>query len=534
VPINPRLTIVAGQARANRRLARSTVLVMGATLASTLLGFCREVVTARYFGASWQLDVYLSASAMTVILFGVFNGALTSALVPIFSDYVATGNERAGWRLASTVILTVTLLLSVLAVAGWLAAPFFVPLFARFPADRLPTAVAMTRWLMPTILATSLAGIVSSMLNAYQRFFAAAIQGVAANIVVIVTVAVGFPQYGIYSIVFGSLLGLFAQLLVQLPAFVALGLGRFAPVLDLRDPGLRRVLTMLGPIAIGSAAGQLALFFDRSFASGLAEGSIAGMNYATKIVGFPQQIFVSAIATVIFPVFASQFATHKRAAMRRSISTGLRMVAFLAFPSSLGLIALARPIVQVLFERGAFVPQATQLCASLLPFAAAGLVALAANVVLTRCTFACGEVRKPIAVAVVTVLVNIGLSVLWLPSLGARGLLLANTVSQSLQMIALAAIAWKLLGGFDLAAIFKSLLKVFGCSAIMYSALILVQAVEPPPEASTFGHAVALGEHLLFGAAIFLGLARLVNSDELHVAIDLLVRRAPRDLVPLP
>jgi len=101
-------------------------------------------------------------------------------------------------------------------------------------------------------------------------------------------------------------------------------------------------------------------------------------------------------------------------------------------------------------------------------------------------------------------------------------------------MIALAAIAWKLLGGFDLAAIFKSLLKVFGCSAIMYSALILVQAVEPPPEASTFGHAVALGEHLLFGAAIFLGLARLVNSDELHVAIDLLVRRAPRDLVPLP
>jgi putative peptidoglycan lipid II flippase len=258
------------------------------------------------------------------------------------------------------------------------------------------------------------------------------------------------------------------------------------------------------------------------------------MNYATKVVGFPQQIFVSAIATVMFPVFASQFATHNRAAMRRSISTGLRMVVFLALPSALGLIALAHPIVQVLFERGAFLPQATQLCASLLPFAAAGLVALAANVVLTRCTFACGEVRKPIAIAVLTVLVNIVLSILWLPSLGARGLLLANTVSQSLQMIALATIAWKLLGGFDLLTIVQSLLKVCGCSAIMYSALILVQAFEPPAAASTFGHAVTLGEHLLFGAAIFLGLARLVDSDELHLAFDLLVRRAPRDLVPLP
>jgi len=504
---------------------------MSATLGSTLLGFAREVVTARYFGASWQLDVFLSASAMTTILFGVFNGALTSALVPIFSDYLATDREREGWRLASTLIITVTLALVVLATLGWLLAPVYVPLFARFPADRLPTAVAMTRWLMPTIFATSLAGIVASMLNAYQRFFAAAMQGVAANILIIGTVSIGFSHYGIYAIVFGAVLGLFAQLLVQLPAFLAIG--KFRPVFDLRHPGLRRVLEMLGPIAIGSAAGQLALFCDRFFASGLAEGSIAGMNYAVKVVGFPQQIFVSAIATVIFPVFASQFATQNRAAMRRSISTGLRMVVFLALPSALGLIALATPIVRVLFERGAFGPDATQLCAALLPYAAAGLVALAANVVLTRCTFACGEVRKPIAVSVLTVVVNIVLSVVWLPTMGARGLLLANAVSQTLQMFALVWIVWQLLGGFSVMPIVRSLLKVFGCSSIMFSALIIVQIFERPEGSSAFAHAVTLGEHLLFGAAIFLALARLVDSDELHLAINLLIRRTPPDLVPL-
>jgi putative peptidoglycan lipid II flippase len=505
---------------------------MTATLGSTLLGFTREVVTARFFGASWQLDVFLSASAMTTILFGVFNGALTSALVPIFSDYIATDRERDGWRLASTLLIGVTAVLAILATLGWLFAPLYVPLFARFPADRLPTAIAMTRWLMPTIFATSLAGIVASMLNAYQRFFAAALQGVAANVIIIVAVSAGFSRYGIYAMVFGAVLGLFAQLLVQLPSFLALG--RFRPAFDLRHPGLPRVLEMLGPIAIGSAAGQLALLCDRYFASGLAEGSIAGMNYAVKVVGFPQQIFVAAIATVIFPVFASQFATRNRAAMRRSISTGLRMVIFLALPSALGLVALATPIVRTLFQRGAFGPDATQLCASLLPYAAAGLVALAANVVLTRCTFACGEVRRPIAVAVLTVIVNVVLSVVWLPTLGARGLLLANAVSQTAQMVALAYIAWRLLGGFSVMPIVQSLLKVFSCSAIMYAALILVQTFEQQQPATGFANAVELGEHLLFGTAIFLGLARLVDSDELHLALDLLFRRAPRDLVPLP
>jgi putative peptidoglycan lipid II flippase len=504
---------------------------MGATLASTLLGFAREIVTARYFGASWSLDVFLSANAMTTILFGVFNGALTSALVPIFSDYLATDREREAWRLASTLILGVIAVLALAALAGWFFAPYYVPQFARFPADRLPTAIAMTRWLMPTIIATSLAGIVASMLNAYHRFAAAAIQGAALNIAIILFVALGFARYGIYAIVFGTLLGLFAQLAVQLPAFFAIG--KFRLVLDLRHPGLGRVFAMLGPIAIGSAAGQLALFFDRFFASGLAEGSIAGMNYAVKVVGFPQQIFVTAIATVIFPLLATQFAKSNRAAMRRSIATGLQMVIFLALPSALGLVALAGPIVRVLFERGAFGPDATALCASLLPYAAAGLVALAANVVLTRCTFACGHVKQPIAISVATVMINIGLSILWLPSLGARGLLLANAVSQSLQTVALTVIVWRILGGFDGMAIVRSFLKVFGCSAVMFAALTLVQVFETPVTSELAG-AVRLGEHLLFGAAIFFALARLVDSDEVHLVLNLLVKRqAPRDLVPL-
>ncbi|MFN2459917.1 MAG: murein biosynthesis integral membrane protein MurJ [Candidatus Velthaea sp.] len=527
-----RLTVVARPAPATRRLARSTVLVMAVTLASTSLGFAREVVFAKFFGASWQLDSYLAAAVVPTILFGVFNGALVSALVPIFSDYLATDREAEAWRLGWTLIVGVTVTLTVAAALGSWLAPAYVPLFWRFHGEQLQTTIEMTRWLMPSIVATSLSGIIAAMLNAHQRFAAAALQGVALNVVVISIVVAGFGRYGVMALVAGTLAGYFAQVAVQVPALIAAG--GFHPVVDLNHPGLRRLTEVLGPIAIGSAAGQLALFFDRLFASGLSEGSISGMNYAVKVVGFPQQIFVTAIATVIFPIFASQFARRNRVAMRRSIATGLQMVVFLTLPSALELIVLAGPIVRTLFERGAFSPEATVLCASLLPYAAAGLVALAANVILTRCIFACGEVAQPIAMSVLSVVLNVVLSLLWLPSLGARGLLLANAVSQTLQTVALGVIAWRLLGGFNVVAIVRSFLKVFGCSAIMVAALVAVQSFEPPITGGDLARIVSLGEHLAFGAAIFLALARLFDSDEVHLAIALLLRRErPRDLIPL-
>jgi putative peptidoglycan lipid II flippase len=341
-----------------------------------------------------------------------------------------------------------------------------------------------------------------------------------------------FSRWGIGALVAGSLAGAFAQLAVQLPALVALRKFRFT--FQLAHPGIRRLLAVLAPIVIGSAAGQAAMFFDRYFASGLSVGSIAGMNYAVKLVGLPQQIFVTAIATVIFPVFAAQFASKNRAAMRRSIATGLKMVIFLTLPSAVGLAMLAQPIVQTLFERGAFTPDATALCAALLPYAALGLVALAANVVLTRYLFASGNVRTPIAVSIATVALNVGLSILWLPALGARGLLLANAVSQSLQSLTLAVIVWKLLAGFDVRGILVSIGRVAACSAVMALALAVVQIYGAAPGPSLMARVTILMEHLLFGGAVFLALARIVDSEEVHLAIDLLLRRKTRELIPLP
>jgi len=504
---------------------------MGATLASTLLGFVREIVYARMYGTSWQLDAFLAAAVVPTIVFGVFSGALVTALVPLFSDYVSTEREDDAWRLASTVLLTLLVMLTGAAALGAWLAPSYVPLIARFPHAHLALAVGMTRILMWTIVPISLSGVIGAMLNAYHRFGAAAAQGIAANLLIILAVTLGTHRYGAYALVYGTLAGAIAQVFVTLPNFFALRRFRFA--FDLRHPGVIRLLHVLAPIAIGSAAGQIALFFDRYFASALPAGTISGMNYAVKVVGFPQQIFVTAVATVVFPLFASQFALENKAAMRRSISTAVRVVVFVTLPSAVGLCMLAGPIVQTLFERGAFTADATVLCAHFLPFAAVGLVGLAANVVLTRALYASGAVRAAIALSVASVALNVILSIAWLPSLGARGLLLANAVSQTAQTIALLALAYRVIGGFDVRGIGLSLLKVGGCALVMALALAVVQITRRPPDPNGFARLANLGEHLLFGAFVFLGLARIVDSRELHLVFDLLLRRR-RDLVPLP
>jgi putative peptidoglycan lipid II flippase len=531
--MKPRLRVIPGALPARHSLAGSTLIVMAATLGSTLLGFGREVVNAHYFGTRWELDTFLATATIPTILFGLFNGALVSALVPIFSEYLAHGNDEDAWRLASTILNGLAIVLSLSAALGYLLAPYYVPIIAHgFPQPQMGVAIRMARWLMPSIVATSLAGVIAAMLNAHQRFTAPALQGIAINVATIATTILLFHRIGIYALVLGTVLGLCTQLLVQVPAFLRLGRYRF--VLDLRHPGLRRMWSMLGPIVIGSAAGQLSIFFDRFFASTLPPGYISGMNYALKLVSFPQQIFAAAIATVLFPLLASQFAGSNRPGLRNSVVLGLRLVNFIMIPAICGLIVLAYPISQVLFERGEFNAASTSLVATLIPWASIGVFAIAANIVLTRCCFACKHVRAAVGISLVSVALNIILSLVWLPALGARGLLLANGVSELFGTILLAIVVWRLLQGFNALAIFRSLAGTGGATLVMAGALQFILSLIAVPPRTWDGRAWLLFGELAIGALVFVAVARLLRVQELDLVVNLIVQKFERHLPSAP
>jgi putative peptidoglycan lipid II flippase len=299
----------------------------------------------------------------------------------------------------------------------------------------------------------------------------------------------------------------------------------YRPVIDVNHPGLAKIWVMLGPIVVGSAAGQISIFFDRHFASTLTPGYIAGMNYAIKLVGFPQQFFAAAIATVIFPLLASQFASANRRGVRRSVVMGLRLVNLVTIPSVFGLIILARPIVAALFQRGAFGPTATDLTSGLLPYSAIGLVGIAASIVLTRCCFACRETRWTVAISVFAVVLNVVLSVAWLPTLGARGLLLANSLSQWAQAALLLALTWRLVRGLDWKPIVLSGLRVMVCSLAMVLALQWIASLGVHVGPRFVDRAWYLCGELLIACLAFLGVARLLGVEELGIAYRLILQK---------
>jgi putative peptidoglycan lipid II flippase len=513
-------------------MASSTILVMAASALSAMLGFGREIVLAHYYGTRSEMDAFLVASIIPTVLFGAFNGALIAALVPTFSDYMTQGRGEEVRRLGSTVINGLVVITIGLAALSSLLAPMFVPVIAHgFPPAEQELVVRMVRWLLPGIVATTLSGVCTALLNANHRFLASALVWVAANLVTIGFVIALHRELGIFALVLGSVAGLFAQLLVQLPSILRYRLYRFE--LDLRHPGLAKTWALLVPVALGSSAGQLNIGFDRYFASSLSAGSTAGLGYMTKLTFLPVLVVAGAIATVIFPQIAGQFASSNRAGIRQSISLALRMVGFIVIPCAAGLSVLAYPIVQTLFERGAFDSAATALCAGLVPCACVPLIALSYNAVLGRACFACKEVRLAVIASTGTVAINIALSATLLPTLGARGLLLANGASELLLVTFQIALLWRLIGGFEWKPLLSSLLRVSLASLAMGGALcILSRAYDPQ---ATFAlRAWYLAGLLTVGVAFFLSVAGALGVEELTIAGATLRRKFARGTAASP
>jgi putative peptidoglycan lipid II flippase len=501
---------------------------MSATAFSALLGFGREIVTAHFYGTRSEMDAFLNASTIPIVLFGIFGGSLVGALVPVLSDYASAGHDDEVTRLGSTVINALFFVMAGLAAIGWLLAPILVPIVAHgFPPAEQDLEVRMVRWLMPGIIATTLSGVCTALLNANHRFVVSALVTVAANIVTIGLVISLHREFGIFALVFGSVLGFFAQLLIQIPSILRHHLYRFE--LDLRHPGLAKFWELFLPVTIGSGAWQVNLAFDRYFASTLKAGSTAGLGYTTRLVFLPILVVAGAIGTVIFPLIAGQFATSNRVGIRRSVSLALRMVTFIVIPCAAGLISLAYPIVQTLFERGAFGPASTAFCASLVPFACVPLIAISYNVVMARACYACKEMRLATRSSFCVIAINVALSAALLHVLGARGLLLANGISMLVGTGLLITVLWGLTGGMDWKPLVSSFARISLASLAMAGALWWIRSLHYVPAETLASRAWYLAGLLTLGSIVYLAASRALGVQELTIVFKTLMQKFARN-----
>ncbi len=459
------------------RIARSASMVSIAVMCSRVLGLIREQTFAVLFGAGFAYDAFVVAFRIPNLLRDLFGeGALSAAFVTVFSDYDETRGPEATWKLAGNVLVFFTILLSIITLVGILYADKIVLALVNADFEKIPDKVALTHLLtmimFPFLIFISLSSVVMGILNTKGRFFIPALASSFFNLGSIIGgVSLAFilgrnGQPSIVGMAIGTLIGGMLQLVGQLPSLFHSDF-KFRPRLNLKDPGLHRILKLMAPAVFGLAALQINVFINTYFASSLQQGSLSWLNYAFRFFQLPVGVFGVAISVAALPLLSRQAAIKDFNRLKETFISALTLAFSLTIPATVGLILLAVPIIRITFEHGSFTAVDTLKTAEALRFYALGLFAYASVKVMVPVFYALDDTRYPVAGSFLAVGVNILIILLTIASLQHRAMALSISVAMTANFLFLGIILYRKLAGYSLSYLATGLGKVFTAALLM-------------------------------------------------------------------
>lgn len=436
-----------------RHVVKAAGIIGASTFLSRVLGFVRDMVVARAFGASHVADAFYVAYRIPSLLRELFaEGSMSAAFVPVFTQTLTTESRDEARRLARAAFSLILVVVTTVTVVGMVFAPWIVAVIAPgFGDDPGKSALTtdLTRIMFPYLLWISLAALAMGVLNSVRAFAAPALSPALFNLSIIAAVFLLAPflDEPVLAVAWGVFIGGLAQLLVQVPSLrqANMGLGwLWRP----DHPGLRRMGILLIPTLVGLSVSQVNIFINTLLASFLARGSVTYLYYAMRLVQFPLGVFGVALSTALLPTMSTHAAKHDVAALRDTLSFGLRLILFITIPAMVGLIALRTPIIHVLFEHGRFVAADTVGTAAALLGYTVGLWAFAGVRVVVPVFYARQDTTTPVVVAAACVLINIALSLVLMGPLAHAGLALATAIASAVNFVALLAVLHRRIGSF--------------------------------------------------------------------------------------
>ncbi|HEV2198528.1 MAG TPA: murein biosynthesis integral membrane protein MurJ [Bryobacteraceae bacterium] len=523
---------------ASESVMRSAGVVSVAVLMSRVTGLLRESVMARLFGAGLIYDAFMLGFRIPNLTRDLFaEGALSSAFVPVFTEYLNHRSKEEAARLANLVATAIVIVVGCVCAVGVFAAPGLVrllaPGFAAVPG-KFELAVLMTRIMFPFLLVVALAAQAMGVLNASNRFGVPAMASTFFNIgSVIFGIALGIwlgPALHLTRIegmAVGVVLGGVLQLAWQLPSLRGLGY-HFRFALDWDHPGLRRILHLMVPAILGSAAVQINVMINTNFASSVHDpvrgfdGPVSWLSYAFRFMQLPIGLFGVALGSATLPSISRHAAAGNMDDFRRTLSKSLAMVFLLTVPSSVGLAVLGKSIIGAIYQGGRFQLYDTQQTAVALSCYAIGLAGYAAVKVIAPAYYALGDARTPMLVSVASVAVNFAAAELMIRVLhfGHAGLALSTSVVALFAFVALFEILRRRVGGVHGRELAASGTKVAAASfAMAIATWFSSREMEAWLGTSQFARLADLFISIPFGLAVFYGICRTLGVAELAVAI---------------
>lgn len=405
------------------KLLRSTATVGLATIASRLLGFVRDIVFARLFGASGETDAFFLAFKIPNFMRRLFaEGSFSLAFVPVFAEVRESGDRRALRDLVDHVTGTLAGILLALTALGILAAPAFLAIFAPGwlieGRPEFELASGMLRITFPYILFISLTALAGGILNSFDRFLVPALTPVLLNLSLIFAAVWLSAEFDVpvKALAVGVLVAGVAQLAIQVPALMKMGLLP-RPRWGWRHPGVRKILKLMIPTLVGSSVAQVNLLVDSVIATFLISGSVTWLYYSDRLLEFPLGVFGVALSTVILPNLSRKYAGQNPEAFSATLDWALRLALIITLPAAAGLAALAEPILMTLFQYDAFTLVDVDMSALSLTAYALGLPAFIAVKVLAPGYYARQDTKTPVRIAVFAMVSNMVMNVAFVGAL---------------------------------------------------------------------------------------------------------------------
>jgi putative peptidoglycan lipid II flippase len=514
-----------------RRLGMSAAIFGVATGLSRVLGLDREMVAGYYFGAAGPINNFTIAFQIPNLVRAlVADAALSSAFVPVFSELLEKGEKKRAWRVASTLFWLMLLGLTALSALFILVAPLVI---SPFHAPDQDLAAGLARVLFPLVALLGVSGIVVGILNSYDHFTVPALSPVFWNVAIILGLALGVPHVSgesakLYVYAASILVATLVQLFLPMPWLRGRD-GRLQLVLDWRDPAVARVFKLMLPVTLGLGLINVNAVIDAFFASRFIDKNLAptAINKAFLVYMLPQGMFSVAVATVLFPAL-SRFSTRRDMdGFRRTVSMGLRQIAFLLIPAAVFSAVLAEPIIRILFQRGAWHPSQTPVVAGALAAFSAGLVFNGAMLMLNRAFFSLQSNWIPTTVALGNLALNAILDALFY-RFGTWGIPLSTAVCNVVGAAALLFLLRKRIGRIDGGEIVASAIRIAAASAVVAAVAFGVWDPLDAALGRSFGaQVVSLGTALVASVAAYAIACRALAVREMQALLSLRTR-APR------
>lgn len=516
------------------KLVRSAGLVGALTLVSRVLGLARDAVIAAFFPKRLTDAFFVAFTIPNVLRRLLAEGALTIAFIPTFTDYHRHRSSREARELVHSAFTTLCVVLLAVSVAGVLAAPILVRLFAWGYADdpeKLTTAVRLTQVMFPYIFFVSLTALAMGVLNTLGHFAAPALSPALLNLAMIGSVIglshlldrLGIPT--IYSLAVGVIIGGAFQFALQVPLMARFG---YRPRLrwNPSHPGVKKVVRLMGPAVFGLALYQLNVLLARLLASFLQHGAVTYLYYAQRLIEFPMGVFAMAVATAATPTFSAHVRAGDIGRMKEALANSLRLTLFIVLPSMAGLIFLGKPLIMAFFQRGEFTYSMTVSTYRALVGFTAGLWAAASIRQIVPAYYALDDSKTPVKAAGVALAVYLASGLAMMGPLGHVGLALAVSASSTVNFAILALVLRARLGRLGWRFVAFSVLRSGLAAAVMGGGLHLLarlgrwrQGIGLPR------NQLVLAGCLLLAALLYFGTAAVLRSPELEELLVSVRRR---------